>query len=300
MSRRKGGSLTAIQSKYGRLFVLPWEIGFVLFFLIPIVSAIVYSFSHFDKMPSLHIRFVGLENYVKLMSNVTFLTNFSKSLTSFAYTLPMVVILSLIFAVILNQNFRGRLLARALFFLPVIIATGVVMKMIYQALGPDGSLSLDSQGVDNAYLAGMVNVGDLMGRIGLPDVVVSALGTYISRLFVLIWGCGIQIILFLAGLQSIPDQLYEVSRVEGATAWEEFWFITIPMLSRIIMLTTVFTMIDFFTNSQNLVMDQAYTLMQKQLIYDSTAAMLWYYFSIVSVIMAVVVLALRQWFKRYD
>ena len=121
----------------------------------------------------------------------------------------------------------------------------------------------------------------------------------ISNIFSLVWQCGIQIVLFIAGLQSIPASLYEASRVEGASKWEDFWFITFPMLSRVTLLVAVFTMIEQFTSSTSAIIKTAYSKMQVG-IYDVSSAMLWFYFMIVVLIMGLFLLIynralMRRW-----
>ena len=100
-------------------------------------------------------------------------------------------------------------------------------------------------------------------------------------------------------MQTIPPLLYEVSKVEGATKWEEFWFITLPMLSRVIVLVGVFTMVELMTAQNNSVMRQAYVFMRTQN-YGEGSAMLWSYFAVIGVIMAVILglynrLCMRKW-----
>ena len=115
----------------------------------------------------------------------------------------------------------------------------------------------------------------------------------------LIWNCGIQTVLFIAGMQAIPSLLYEVSKVEGATKWEEFWFITLPMLSRVILLVSVFTAVELVTDSTNPIMDLAYSFMQSQF-YGESSAMLWSYFAVVGAAIALLLglykkLCMNRW-----
>ena len=134
----------------------------------------------------------------------------------------------------------------------------------------------------------------------LPQQVTALFSKYLSNVFDLIWSCGIQLVLFLSGLQSIPTQLYEVSKIEGATKWEEFWYLTVPMLKDVILLVMVYTMIELFTAIDNPVIAQAYSIMKNDQIYDSSSAMLWGYFLVVGAVMGLVLLiynrcCLRRW-----
>ena len=116
----------------------------------------------------------------------------------------------------------------------------------------------------------------------------------------MIWNCGIQTVLFISGMQTIPPLLYEVSKVEGATKWEEFWFVTIPCLGNTIVLVIVYSVIEFCVSTSNAVIQQAYTVLQKQQIYHVSAAMLWLYFLIVACMIGLIFylfnrLCLKKW-----
>jgi ABC-type sugar transport system permease subunit len=191
------------------------------------------------------------------------------------YSLPIIVILSLVFACVLNQRFKGRLFARALFFLPVIVASGVVMQMITSSgYGEPVTMSL---GGSNSYMGGMIDFNAVLGQMGFSADIINFFSVYISEIFTLIWSIGVQTILFISGLQTIPAQLYEVSKVEGASKWEEFWYITVPMLRNIIFLVIIYTMVELCLAEDNAVITQAYNLMQVQ-VYGRSSSMLWMYF----------------------
>ena len=298
--RKKG--VEQLKSRYGRLFVLPWEIGLVLFFIVPIITSLIYSFS--DVVLSsggITSSWAGLKWYEYIINkDPNYMTALKSAISNFAVQLPIIVALSLILAIILNQKFAGRMMARAIFFLPVIIATGVILELLtseYINVSLVTS-SAESSGAGN-YGSSMIDFDAILGNLGLPEDITKIIGDYIGSIFNLLWSCGIQIVLFIAGLQTIPDQLYEVSKVEGASKWEEFWYITIPMLGNTILLVMVYTMIDIFTKKTG-VMENAFALMEKDLVYDKSSAMLWFYFLIVAAIMAVVLavynkLCLKKW-----
>ena len=116
----------------------------------------------------------------------------------------------------------------------------------------------------------------------------------------LVWQSGIQIILFIAGLQSIPDLLYEVARVEGATKWEEFWFITLPMLGRTMFLVIVFTIVENITKSNNEIISHGYNFFNN-MDYGRGSASLWFYFLVVGIIVAIVLFVYNKVFlKRWS
>ena len=282
--KKKTRSLNKVRSRYGRLFILPWEIGFVLFFLLPLGQSVLFSISKVSiTVDGFKTDFLGLEKYrYILFSDPVYFSNIKSTVISFLFSMPIIVILSLILAMILSQKFRGRLIARAMFFLPVIIATGVVMNILNRNLSQ--AQMIDVQGAGNTYISGLIDFDRILTGLGFPASVTGLMGQYIAQIFDLIWNCGIQTVLFISGIQTIPDQLYEVSKVEGATKWEEFWFITFPMLAQVVVLVMIYTAVDLFMSNSNPVIDQIYNLLINQQNYDTSSAMLWMYFLIVGVL----------------
>lgn len=272
----------------GRLFVLPFYIGFALFFLKPAVESLTFAFSDVTiKRGGFDVVFSGLKNlrYI-FQTDPDFAKNLVASLTSLLYTVPVVIIASLFFAIVLNAKFHGRTVVRAIFFLPVIIASGVVMEIINSDTFASGLIS-SSQGMDAAVSASSYGLTELLIQMGLSEDIVSYFSYISSNLYDLMWRTGIQMIIFLAALQSISPALYEASAIEGASAWENFWMITIPMIAPMILVNIVYTIIDTFTDSANVVMDQITTVFRDQQ-YSRAAAMSWVYFLIIGVILGVV------------
>ncbi|MBE6779902.1 MAG: sugar ABC transporter permease [Ruminococcaceae bacterium] len=293
MRNKKVTGIERLKVRYGRMFVLPWTIGLLLFFLVPLFSSIAYAFCNVSLVNDKMLTFAGLEHFKYLLNeDPNFMNNIKDAVASFTYSLPIIVALSLIFAIILNQKFKGRIFARAVFFLPVIIATGVVMQFVTGAALEEGAALSTSMGETESYSG--IRFDELLVNLGLPQSITELLSDYIARVFNLVWSCGIQILLFVAGLQSIPDQLYEVSKIEGATTWEEFWFVTFPMLGNVTFLVLVYTIVDLFTAFDNPIMKQAYDLITVNSIYDRSAAVLWAYFVVVGVVGALILLAYNR------
>ena len=284
MKRRNQG-ITKLKSRYGLLFVTPWLIGFILFFAMPAVQSILYSFSHLQLTgEGLQIGLVGLKHYrYALLENPNYVTNMWSSVGTNLYSLPFILLISLVLALILNQKFRGRLFFRALFFLPVIISTGIVLNLMFLTTGSD----MTGASASESLTGNMFSVAVVISVLNLPAVISDYVEQVINSIFDLIWSSGIQIVLFIAGLQAIPASLYEASRVEGATKWEEFWFITFPMLSQVTLLVALFTMVEQLTSSRNALVSQLFQLMKAGL-YDETSAVLWAYFVIVGAVMGLV------------
>ncbi len=238
--------------------------------------------------------FVGFANFkYVLFEHADYLGWLQKSVTRFLYSLPVILLLSLVLALLLNQKFRGRLFFRSLYFMPVIIATGTVLRMISSMTGG----GIGDSAASESITGNMFSVEDVVAMLNLPSEIAVYVQQIITNIFDLIWNTGIQTVLFLAGLQSIPSSLYEASRVEGATKWEEFWFITFPMLSNVTLLVGVFTMVELFISDRTSMVLNVYSMMRSA-VYDETSAMLWAYFLVVGTIMGLVVLLYRRLLQR--
>lgn len=240
--------------------------------------------------------FAGMANYDYIINaNPLYLGELVTSLKTIGYSLPIIVIISLIVALILNQKFKGRIFFRALYFLPVIIASGVVVEILFSVNSED----LMTAGVANDVSNNMINFAEIIRKLGISGKVADYLTVVFDGIFDLVWNSGIQIVLFISGLQSIPDSLYEAAKVEGCTKWEEFWFITLPMLSRIILLVLVFTIVELLTAKSNGVMSLALNAINN-LEYGVGSAMAWLYFALIGVILAAALYILdRAWMRRW-
>jgi ABC-type sugar transport system permease subunit len=295
---KKTRGIVELKSRYGFFFTLHWIIGIVIFFAVPLIQSIVFSFSEIEiKGGGFNVEWVGLENYKKILfTDVNYENWLTNSTTSFLYSLPIIILLSMSLAIILNQKFKGRLFFRALYFLPVIISTGAVINLIFKTTGGD----MSDVGVSDAFSANMVSVDDIVKLLNIQGNVANYITVTISKIFDLVWSCGIQIVLFLAGLQSIPSSFYEASHVEGATKWEEFWFITFPMLSRVTLLVMVFTMVELITSERTTLIKNVFAMMRTGN-YDETSAMLWFYFIICGAMMGLFVFLYNRFLvKRWE
>ena len=298
---KKSKSIEALSRRYGLMFVSPWLFGFILFMAFPIITSLVYAFSDVRMGPAgLETAFVGFKHFIyALKEDSTYTDRMLASVGNVFTALPITLALSLIMGIVLNQKFKGRLLARAVFFLPVIFATGVVLeRFIAVSSGEAGGAAGQTETDISAYVQA-IDFQAIFRRLQLPQDISKLMMQYLSNVFNLIWGCGIQMLLFIAGLQSIPEQLYEAAKVEGSTAWETFWYITIPMLGRVIMLVLFYTVAESFTAFGSLA-DSLLGKMVSNGVYDSTSAGLWLYFAVTSVIMGLIMFVyyrfcLRKW-----
>ena len=298
-SKKRG--VESLKRRYGFIFTVPWAFGFILFMAIPLATSLIYAFSDVHMGESgLETVFAGLKHFrFALVEDRTYLDDMLASVANVFTSLPITMALSLILGIVLNQKFKGRLLARAVFFLPVIIASGVVLNRLFAVSGGDVGGEVNRMETDISSYVQAIDFQAMFEQLQLPEDISELMMKYMSNVFNLIWGCGIQTLLFIAGLQSIPEQLYEVAKVEGSTAWETFWFVTIPMLGRVILLVLFYTIVESFITFGSLA-DKTLGAMVTSGVYDSTSARLWLYFAVTGVIMGLVMLAyhrfcLKKW-----
>lgn len=280
----------------GHTFVIHWLFGMIAFFLLPLINSIWYCFNEVVIEPgNIRTEFVGLKllKYY-LFEDPDYLNNLRDAVGMMFYSLPFILSISLILAVLLNQDFKGKTIFRALSFLPVILANTAILN---QLNGPYIKMPLFTTGEDGT---GIIDYKSIITSLNVPSQITPILIFLISNTISLIWNCGVPTILFLAGLQSISPSLYEVSKIEGANKWEEFWFITIPSLRNIILLVIIYTMIELFVDIKNTVVANAYEEMLIQR-FGESSAMLWMYFAVVLVIISLI-LTLYQRFciKRWE
>lgn len=302
MSGKKKLGVEAIRRRQGYYFVAHWIIGLVLFIGLPIISSVSYSFSNVSiGTGSVETSFTGLDHFKKILTqDPDYLDNVMGSIGQLLYTLPIILALSLVFAVLLNQKFKGRTIIRAIYFLPVILVTTNILSLMNSG-AVRGAQIIVYSGAESTYGGSIMDFNAILANLDLPVKIREIFSTYLQNVFQLIYDSGVQIILFLSGLQSIPKSLYEVSKIEGATKWEEFWFVTVPMLRNVISLVLIYTMIEFFTKVTNPVIRQAYNLLKDRQVYDESSAMLTFYFVIGLAIMGTVIFLYNKFcMKRWE
>lgn len=298
MKIKKAKSLDAKKSRSAFIFLSPWLLGMLLFFVIPIFQSFYYSFADISiDLDGVSGSFVGLTNIKYLISkDPDYIKNLIAGIKDMLISVPFILVVSLILAVLLNNKFKGRLFFRSLFFLPVIITSGVVLQLYLSAASGNATEVAVSKSVSFS----MIDFSTVLDGLNLPASLETYLSEVMDNLFMLVWQSGIQVVLFIAGLQSIPDLLYEVSKVEGATKWEEFWFLTLPMLSRTMYLIIVFTIVENITLTTNPVIAQSYNLFNN-LYYGRGSAALWLYFLIVGIALFLILKVYNKFFlERWE
>ncbi len=284
-------SLTGKEAIAGVLFILPFLIGFFGIFLPLIVESIHFSFTNMEVSSTGYVLKPaannGLEHYLRALTidpdfNLQLLT----SIGQMAAKVPLVIIFSFFAATLINQKFHGRAIARSVFFFPVILTSGVIMglensDLLLQTLSTTGESAED--------MASFLNMARFLSEYtNLPASVIGFLSDAVNGIYDIVVASGVQILIFLAGLQSISPSLYEASSIEGATAWENFWKITFPMISSMILVNSVYTIIDQFTNETNEMMTTIRDTIFVDVKYGYGSAMAWIYFICIAVILIIV------------
>lgn len=290
--KRKWLSLTARHNLKGIYFLIPFYLGFLFFYLKPIASSIIFSFSDVSvDLSGYKVSFCGFDNYAYVLkSDDAFTGKLASDILNLLWKTPVIVILSLFLALILNHKFKGRLLVRAIFFLPVIVSTGYVLDIIQSNTVVSSALKSTMSASGTSQSAGIT---DLLIQAGISQKIVDFISMVTDNFFSLVWNTGIQMLIFLAGLQGISGSLYEAAAVEGATSWESFCKITVPMISPIILLNTVYTIVDSYSGTKN----GAFTLVTNNIVlnrFGSAAAMAWVYFLFIAIIISLVFFCSRR------
>lgn len=265
----------------GFTFIIPWLIGSITFFARPFIMTLYYSLCDVNVHDEgVSMTFVGLKNYIAAFTEDNeFLPKFVESMTNTLLHVPLILMFSLFIAVILNQKFRGRTFFRTTYFLPVIIASGVVISLIR---GDTFSQQLLS-GERSNMMFQAISMEQLLLKSGMNEKFVEYMFLIINNIFDLLWKSGVQILIFIAGLKTISPSLYEVAKIEGANAWETFWKVTFKMLSPIIIVNVVYTIIDSFNDYLNpIILHISNT--SRGLNIQLASAMAWLYFLVVLII----------------
>ncbi len=288
--KRRSASLDKRKARAGWIFVLPFVLGFVLVYLPIIVNSIRYSFSEravVDKQ--VVYQFVGWANYKEaLFDDPDFVKTLLEGLQTMALEIPMILIFALFMAVLLNQKMVGRAAFRAIFFIPVILSTGLMETIEAQnSLGEamEGSGIDDGSGTSTSTeIVSAMDLQQLFSGMAIGTELVEIVADAINNIYDIVNRSGVQMLIFLAGLQSISPAIYESVQIDGATAWETFWKITFPMISPMILVNAVYTIIDSFTTNSNTVM----TFISSYQSDVVASAMAWVYFLLVLVIIAAI------------
>ena len=284
-------SLDKRKARNGWFFVLPFVVGLLVLYLPIILDSICFSFFEIVivRGGGYVLEFKGIQFYSDaFMKDAKFTTTLLSGIQQLFVDTPMILIFSLFIAVILNQKMLGRAAFRAIFFIPVVLSTGLMETinagdLLSGSMGAEGGGMSDGTGGNTASeIVSAMDIERLFQNVKIGSGLVEYVTGAVNSIFDIVNRSGVQMLIFLAGLQSISPSIYEASSIEGATSWETFWKITFPMISPMILVNAVYTIIDSFTSQSNVVMSYISGLYEGNK--GLATAMSWIYFIVIMAI----------------
>ena len=304
MKKRTVG-LTSRRAMYGYIFILPFILGFIFFMIKPLAQSLKMSFC--DVVISnqgFTMSLNHLANYKRaLLIDPEFNRLLTESVTTMIYRSLATIVFSFFVALILNQKFRGRTLARSIFFLAVILSSGVLVGLEYNnTLMQQLKATIEESGNTNSIteVLEQILVSNTGGINATSTKLFNILFEIIDSIYDVAMASGIQIIIFLSGLQNISPSMYEAAQMEGCTSWESLWKITVPMVSPLMLVCWVYTIVDFFMKTDNNVMSKINDQMVIQLNYGFSSAMAWIYFLVCMALIGISSLIISKVVYNYD
>ncbi len=277
----------------GWWFVAPLLIGIFLILAPTVYDSIRFSF-HTLKMEDVgySLRPVGWENYNwALFVDPDYVRSILTSLGTLLLQVPAIIIFSLFIAVLLNKKMPGRAFFRLVLFIPVILSVGYFETVLSGDVMTDSLSNLSGFEAGVEHTVGFFTserIQEYLIRLNVSTAFSDTVVALMNSISVIIQQSGVQILIFLAGLQSISPSVYESAQIEGATGWEAFWKITVPIISPMILVNLIYSFINAFTSSGNNIMQKIYTVTFSSFEYGKGAAMSWIYFVFIIVLVAVV------------
>lgn len=283
---RPGLTMRGKDKLTGLLFFLPWIVGFLLFTLYPLIFSLQLSFNAYQLLPDGAVMdWAGFSYYHQAWNeDLNFKLNLSNSLLFIGCATPVVMVFALIISILLNDRFPLRTFFRALFFMPVLIMSGPVISRLLSKYTTDFS----------------TNAPQIYQFIGqLPDMVSRPVLLILDNLVLMLWFSGVQILIFLAGLQKISPDLYAAAEIDGAGGWEKFWKITLPFMKPLLFVTTAYTVMTLSNYTNNAINRQIRdSMFLTSNLYSLSAAMSWIYFLAVILLLAAIYLILFLFGRR--
>ncbi|MDY6104534.1 MAG: sugar ABC transporter permease [Acetatifactor sp.] len=284
----------------GYLFISPFIIGFLVFMVKPLINSLYMSFCEIDlDAGSFTMNRAGLVNYITAYTvDSDFVRLLTEEMSRMILYSIAIMVFSFFVALILNQHFKGRALVRAVFFLPVILSSGVMLD-----LDSNNALMQSIQASVETTASNISIAGTLEGILRTAGVGVRAFEfvfEIIDSIYDVAIASGIQIIIFLSGLQTISASMYEAADIEGCTKWESLWKITFPMISSMFLVNWIYTIIDFCMRTDNAVIEKIQKIMTQSLDYGLASAMSWTYFIVVMIFTAVTSFLISKGVYYYD
>lgn len=238
--RKNKSALFERRARYGYVFIAPLILGVCLIFIPNLIETFLYSVCEIDTANNFALNLSGFGFYREaLRSDPKFIPLLADNLKNLVINVPIIVIYSLFIATLLNQEFKGRVIARIIFFIPVLLATGVLADTDKTALLYTGAGQVIDTGVSSG--SGFADMTALLSSLSFPKPLIDVVTGAVSNIYTITRSSGLQIFIFLAGLQEIPSSVYEAASIEGCSKWELFWKITFPMIAPQIAVNAIYT-----------------------------------------------------------
>lgn len=302
MAKTKQKDLRFKKAIVGYLFISPFLIGFIAFMIVPLFESLRMSFSNVivgAGNGGFVLEYIGLDNFVKAFTvDPDFNRWLTEEMTRMAVQVPTTLIVSFFMAMLLNQSFKGRGLVRAIFFLPVILSSGVLVGLEYNNSLLSGMQNYIEDNTQSANITAVLE--NILSNSGFGRDFLDIVYNTVNNVYDVVIASGIQIIIFLSGLQTISKSMYEAAIIEGCTAWESFWKITLPMVSSVILVNVIYTVIDFFMKTNSQIMTKISDTMIAKMDYGFSSAMAWIYFGAVILVIAVFSAITSRWVYYYE
>lgn len=284
----------------GYLFILPFIIGFLAFMVKPLFQSLYMSFCDVQVSPEgITNVFIGIDNFLRAFTvDTEFNRLLMEEISRMCINALAIMVFSFFVALILNQKFKGRALVRAIFFLPVILSSGVILGVEYDNALLASVQSMVEETTNTASVSDAIQ--DILMTTGIGVSAFEVVFDIVDGIYDVAIASGIQIIIFLSGLQTISTNMYEAASIEGCTAWESLWKITFPMISSLFLVNWIYTIVDFCMRTDNEVIDKISTQMITHINYGFASAMSWIYFLIVIAIIGVSSFIISKGVYYYD
>lgn len=289
-------SLERKKSLFGYVFVSPLLIGLIAIYIPVLVQSFLYSFTANAGKYGAENEYVGWQNYHDaLFVENDFLQTVYSSTVALLPQILIILLFAFFMANILNQEFHGRSVARVIFFIPVVMSTGIVTY--FDNLSTMSDVYSTGEKLDVGTATTLFDFGELenlllssLGSTGIAGVITGA----IASLYTVITSSGVQMLIFLSGLQSISINMYEAAKVEGATGWEVFWKISFPMISPLILVNLLYTVIDLFTSVDNKTISFIAKYYESVSTYSIASAFSWMYTVLLLLFVGIVFLLVKK------
>lgn len=292
LKRIKPGQLERREANFGLVFMIPWFIGAALLLAYPLCMSVWYAMNNIKfSGQGMLTTFVGYANFTQiLLSDADFPVQLVDYILTTVISAPIIVVFALIIAMMLNQPIKGKGFFRLIFFMPVIIVSGPILGMLTEQ-GASTISAIDTQAIANA-ISGV-----------LPSMIAEPISDLFENMITILWYSGVQILIFLSGLQKMDKSMYEAAKIDGGSGWECFWKITLPNLKPMILINTVYTIVFISSNNQNAIIGlikSAMTSGTKEKGYGYASAMAWLYAIVVLLIVGLFALLLTTRKGAYE